>query len=75
MGIHEDAVDAIHLVRGLLTDPLTFPLGLQLNLMSYLFVSCFHHSLSLDFLRPRAEHPQTLLSLEGPHFPGAACLS
>lgn len=75
MGTHKNTAEVIDLVRGLLRDPLTFPLGLQPNLMPDLFMPCFHHQLSLDFLRLRAEHPQSFLSLEGPHFPGAAPLS
>lgn len=62
-GTHENAIDVIDLLR----DPFTSPLGLQSNLMPDLFMPCFHH-LSLDFLRPRAEHPQPFLSLEGPVF-------
>lgn len=67
--------DVTDLVRGLLRDPLTFLLGLHSNLVPDLFMPRFHHHLSLDFLRLRAEHPQSFLSLEGPYFPGAASLS
>lgn len=63
MGTRENAVEVTDLVRGLVRDPLTFPLGLQSNLMPDLFTPCFCHHLSRDYPRLRAEHPQPFLSL------------